>query len=253
MTGRILNEYLKKCNDGRTLIIIRGDIPLFNKEYYDFSIEDWHNILKKDNIYGIECIDMDKDIQEQLNYIKEYIETTDKIVGIKLYPGYQHFYPTDEVCEPIYEFAEKHKLVVVFHNGDVWDDKNYALLKYAKACHIDEVAVRHPNVRFTLSHLGFPDILETAMIVNKNPNVYTCISGIIDTNYEKTDFDSDLKNAISYYPNLINKLMHGTDFCGEHTLLNQINEYEKFLINNFDEKDRRKVLYENAYNWYLEK
>jgi predicted TIM-barrel fold metal-dependent hydrolase len=101
--------------------------------------------------------------------------------------------------------------------------------------------------------LGFPDILETAMIVNKNPNVYTCISGIIDTNYEKTDFDSDLKNAISYYPNLINKLMHGTDFCGEHTLLNQINEYEKFLINNFDEKDRRKVLYENAYNWYLEK
>ena len=194
---------------------------------------------------------MDKDIQEQLNNITDYLKITNKIVGLKLYPGYQHFYPTDTVCEPIYEFAEKHKLVVVFHNGDVWDDKNYAILKYAKACHIDEVAVKHPNVRFTLSHLGFPDILETAMIVNKNPNVYTCISGIVDTNYENNYYGEDLKRAINYYPNLINKLMHGTDFCGKNTLLNQIEEYKTFITNNFNEEDQKKILYDNAYNWYI--
>ena len=47
MTSRILNEYLNKANDERTLIIIRGDIPLFPREYFDFNTEDWHNILKK--------------------------------------------------------------------------------------------------------------------------------------------------------------------------------------------------------------
>lgn len=99
-----------------------------------------------------------------------------ELVAIKLYPGYQRFYPHDPALEPLLEFAARRRLVVMVHQGDTLTADG--LVKYARPVELDEVAVRFRDVRFVLCHLGNPWVEEAAEVVYKNPNVYTDTSGL---------------------------------------------------------------------------
>ncbi len=99
------------------------------------------------------------------------------LVALKLYPGYQHFYPHDRRLDPLYEFAARRRLVVMFHQGDTLDPRG--LVKFARPIEVDEVAVRYRDVPIVLCHLGNPWIEEAAELVYKNENVYTDTSGIL--------------------------------------------------------------------------
>lgn len=100
-----------------------------------------------------------------------------ELTAIKLFPGYLPFYPHDRRLDPVYEFAGKHRLPVMIHQGDTLERDG--LLKFARPIEVDEVAVRWPDVRFVICHLGNPWIEETAEIVYKNPNVWTDCSGLL--------------------------------------------------------------------------
>ena len=65
----------------------------------------------------------------------------------------------------------------MIHQGDTLYPQG--LVKYARPIEVDEVAVRFPDVRFVLCHLGNPWIDETAELVYKNANVYTDTSGLL--------------------------------------------------------------------------
>lgn len=99
------------------------------------------------------------------------------LVGLKLFPGYRTFYPSDPRLAPVYEFAARRGLPVLLHQGDTLD--GLGLLKFARPLEIDEVARRYREVRFVLCHLGNPWIEEAAEMVLKNPNVYTDTSGLL--------------------------------------------------------------------------
>lgn len=99
------------------------------------------------------------------------------LAALKLYPGYQHFYPHDPRLDPLYEFAARRRIVVMFHQGDTLDPAG--LLKFARPIEVDEVAVRFRDVNFVLCHLGNPWIDEASELVYKNRNVYTDTSGIL--------------------------------------------------------------------------
>jgi uncharacterized protein len=98
------------------------------------------------------------------------------LVGVKLFPGYLPFYPTDPRLDPVYEWAHRRRVPVLFHQGDTLDGRG--LLKFARPLEIDEVAGRYRDVRFVLCHLGNPWIDEAAELVYKNANVYTDTSGL---------------------------------------------------------------------------
>jgi predicted TIM-barrel fold metal-dependent hydrolase len=99
------------------------------------------------------------------------------LVAIKLYPGYQSYYPHDPRLDPVYEFAHKAGLPVLIHQGDTLDPNGR--VKYARPIEVDEVAVRFRDVRFVLCHLGNPWVEELAEVVYKNANVYTDTSGLL--------------------------------------------------------------------------
>ncbi len=99
------------------------------------------------------------------------------IRGVKLYPGYQKFYPHDRRVEPILEFARRRRLPVLVHQGDTLEPDG--LVKYARPIELDEVAVRWRDIPFVLCHLGNPWIDEAAEVVYKNENVYTDTSGLL--------------------------------------------------------------------------
>jgi len=101
---------------------------------------------------------------------------TGALKGLKLYPGYEPFYPADPKLEPAYALAAKHDVPVMIHCGDTYSSR--AKVKFSHPLHVDEVAVDHPDVKFVICHLGNPWFADCMELVYKNPNVYADISGL---------------------------------------------------------------------------
>jgi len=241
--------YFEKAKGRISKVILMG--------WYKYNIED---ILKftgqKDNFYAIGSVDVDGDIKEQLEQLDRLFKEK-KIFGIKLCPGYQFFYPSDEKIYPIAELCQKYDKPLIFHSGDVYDPEKKAILKYSQPMHIDELAVKYPKCKIIISHFGFPYFLETANIVSKNDNVYTDISGTLDacaSQEEMEDklnqYSQDLKRVFSYFPDVKGKTMFGTDYSGEDTILNEVNPYIRLVEKIFTKEEQEQVFSKIAETLY---
>lgn len=93
-----------------------------------------------------------------------------KLKGLKLNPSAQHYYPSDIRLEPIYALCEKYNKPIIFHSGLSWEPNS--LSKYSRPIEFEEVAYKHPKLRFCLGHFGWPWVQETAMLMLKYSNVY---------------------------------------------------------------------------------
>lgn len=98
------------------------------------------------------------------------------IKGLKLYPGYEPFYPADPKLAPAYELAEAYDVPVMIHTGDTY--ARTGKVKYSHPINVDEVAVDFPRVKFVICHLGNPWFRDCMEVVYKNDNVYTDMSGL---------------------------------------------------------------------------
>lgn len=92
-------------------------------------------------------------------------------VGLKLHPSKQKFYPMDDCLQPIYDICIRFNKPIIFHAGFSWQPD--APAKYSHPMNFEEVAIKYPSLRFSLAHMGFPWVKETAMLLNKYPNIYT--------------------------------------------------------------------------------
>jgi len=133
--------------------------------------------------------------------------------AIKLYPGYQRFYPSEKRCDKIYNLCVKHGVPVVFHTGDVWDTEKTALVKYSMPIHLDEVAVKFPKLKIVMAHLGTPFFSQAMEVLYKNQNVYADLSGfLVDPDDKRCHdfFAREINDVISYA--LADRMMFGSDF-----------------------------------------
>jgi len=124
--------------------------------------------------------------------------------GLKLHPPLQRFSPDDERVFPVYEKAVELNIPVVFHVGTT-PFGPLCRLAHASPLLIDEVAVRFPELRILLTHLGTLWHNEAFMVVEKNPNVF------IDTAAYVTEIEQILT------PDIVtrigaDKIVFGTDY-----------------------------------------
>ncbi|EKE20996.1 MAG: Amidohydrolase family protein [uncultured bacterium] len=250
------NTYQKKSKKLVSKII---SIPYFNKESKDIpKIPDIEELLEftdtHPNVYALGSIDMDDEIEKQLARHEELLKEG-RIVGIKLYPGYQHFYPYEKKVIKIAQLCEKYNKPLVFHSGDLFDPDNKAILKYSHPIHIDELARKCPKTKIIISHFGFPYYMETTNVATANDNVYVDISAIVvefSTSKETRNLQKqclkDLQRVFTYYPLMKEKVMLGTDFGGDETPLSLVKPYIK-IIKKFLNKSQQ----ENAFHKLAEK
>ncbi|MFH1030257.1 MAG: amidohydrolase family protein [bacterium] len=233
---------------------VKGNaLKVFVLHRYEFNLDKFMKFIDtKENLFVVGSIDINKDVAKQLSIHHRLFEKK-KIFGVKLYPGYQYFYPSDKNFFSIAKLCEKFNKPLIFHSGDVYDPKNKALLKYSHPIHIDELAVRFPKCKIIISHFGFPYFLETANIVSKNKNVYTDISGTIDETKTRKEsrnrikyYAKDLERVFGYFPNIKSKVMSGTDFIGNDTPLNLVEPYMKVAEEVFSKKEQESVFYKLA-------
>jgi uncharacterized protein len=167
------------------------------------------------------------------------------IAGVKLFPGYQAFYPHEPRVAPIYEFAHRRNLPVLIHQGDTLD-KN-GRIKFARPVEVDEVAVQYRDVNFVLCHFGNPWIDEAAELVYKNDNVYADTSGLLAhpsaPHFARMVEQSRqrLMQAILTV-GAVDRILYGSDWPLEELRL------AVGLVDGLDlpEADRAKILGENA-------
>jgi predicted TIM-barrel fold metal-dependent hydrolase len=201
------------------------------------------------NLELIAALNSNFPIDQQLDVLEQ---ERDAIVGVKMYPGYEHFYPSDEMVWPVAEFCQRRGKVLMFHSGDV-SARGIPLLKHAVPIHIDGLAVKFPECRIIIAHFGFPYFLETATVLNKNKNVYTDISGTIDRlpneaarNRLIKRYADDLSRVVDYYPEIPAKILFGTDYSGEHSHLNEFAPYLTVVNKAFSTGAARSIFHENA-------
>ena len=96
--------------------------------------------------------------------------------GIKLMPMYAGFRPDDIALDGMWSYAQKHGLPVLLHTGTTFIAQ--APLRHTRPLHLDNVAIRYPEVRIIMAHLGHPYEFECIAVIRKHPNVYADISAL---------------------------------------------------------------------------
>jgi predicted TIM-barrel fold metal-dependent hydrolase len=125
--------------------------------------------------------------------------------GIKLGPNYQVFDPLGPAALRIYELAERYGLPILFHQGAA--PVREAPLRYAHPLVMDEVAIRFPELRVVMAHLGHPWQRETIVTIRKHPHLYADISA---TFYRPWSFYEGLRLATEW--GVLDRLLFGSDF-----------------------------------------
>ncbi|TMR96560.1 amidohydrolase family protein [Nonomuraea basaltis] len=127
------------------------------------------------------------------------------LVGVKLGPNYQDFDPLGEPALRFYDFCERRGLPILFHQGA--SPIRHAPLRYTYPLVTDEIALRHPELRIVMAHMGHPWGRETVVTIRKHPHVYADVSSIYLRPW--VCYES-LVAAVEW--NVTNKLMLGSDF-----------------------------------------
>lgn len=125
--------------------------------------------------------------------------------GIKLLPMYAGFYPQDPELDDLWRYASRNGLPVLLHTGTTFVDQ--APLDCTLPRHLDAVAIKYPDCRIIMAHLGHPYEGETVAVIRKHPNVYADISGL---HYRPFQLYHSLMLVQEY--GVWNKLLFGTDY-----------------------------------------
>ena len=188
-------------------------------------------------------------LARSLDHVEAHLRRDD-CVGIKLYPGYNRHYITEPFYHPLYDLAAQYGKPVAVHTGATANAGSH--LKYCHPLIIDEVAADFPKTTFVLCHYGNPWVVDAAAVLDKNPNVCTDLSGILDGGFH--DIDAFYRDNSGYaehlrtwlrYPNAFDRLMYGTDW----PLVNMA-EYIDFVSRLIPEQHWEDVFYNNAKRIY---
>lgn len=125
--------------------------------------------------------------------------------GIKLLPMYAGFYPQDAMLDELWKYAAKHGLPVLLHTGTTFVDQ--APIDCTLPRHLDPVAIKYPDCRIILAHLGHPYEGETVAVIRKHPNVYSDVSAL---HYRPFQLYHSLMLVQEY--GVWDKLLFGTDY-----------------------------------------
>lgn len=191
-------------------------------------------------------IQFNKD-KDELAKIERVIREDSKVVGFKVYPGYYPYSLTDSMYQQVFQLAEKYDLPVVIHCGDTFCDKGH--LSFSHPLEVNRIAMQHREVRFIMAHFGNPWVIDAAMVIANNPNVYADLSGLTIGSKEEIYLSRTSENLINHirtgldYTADYSKLLFGSDWP-----LVELRPYIDYVKKLIPEKYYKQVFYENALN-----
>lgn len=194
----------------------------------------WQRIEAHKELKMFGSLDVTTSIMPQLRELAG-LAYEGKIIGIKLYPGYQEFSPSEKKMFDIYELARDFCLPVMFHSGELHPCCPEAEIKSGKlrcgmtACRLERlghlsqpnqaiIAVeKYPNVNFIFSHLSNPYFAELRKLMSDYGNVFTDISGqyVSGTEEDTPEYHKVITDELQQFlqlPQGGKRVMFATDF-----------------------------------------
>ncbi|MCL2046966.1 MAG: amidohydrolase family protein [Oscillospiraceae bacterium] len=234
-------EYLRQAFEKSEIehAVVMSNIDMNTAELPDF--------LSYCTGVGQNALNLDQ-IDRSIALVEENFRN-ERCVGLKIYAGYTPIDINDQVYTPFYELAEKYEKPVAMHMGQSAHPR--AHLRYSHPLLMDQVAVSFPNVQFVMCHYGNPFLMDAAAVVEKNPNIFVDMSGLIAGSLSVIHYLRDmhgyveqLKTWIHYVENY-EKFMFGTDFP-----LTDFANYIELFKHIIPEKHQENFYYNNAKRVY---
>ncbi|HUG52941.1 MAG TPA: amidohydrolase family protein [Vicinamibacteria bacterium] len=179
--------------------------------------------------------------QRDLRELADFLEAG-LVKALKIYPGYEPFYPHDRRMQVVYDLAEEFGVPVMIHCGDTYSPKGK--LKYAHPIEVDEVAVDHPNVKLVICHLGNPWLVDCMEVLYKNKNVYADFSGLVLGQFNDVfeDYMEEQIKEVLLYAGEPSYLLYGSDWpiCSMKSYVTFVRQLE------LPDAHRHAIFYENA-------
>ena len=198
-------------------------------------------IRDRDNLGVVAGISFSNYKERDLRELSDYMEDG-LIKGLKLYPGYEPFYPYDNRLKVVYDLAVEYDVPMMFHSGDTYTPKGR--VRFSHPLHIDDVAVDNPEMKIVICHVGNPWIRDCMEVVYKNKNVYTDFSGLVLGDFTEK-FEKYMKSQLEEMILYIGEpefLLYGTDWP-----ISTMKSYLKFM-KQLDLPDDKKelIIWKNA-------
>ena len=162
--------------------------------------------IENEELFSMWCaIDFEFYFWMTYNEIEELLVfNIDKIVGIKIYSGYQNIDFKSKEFRLILELARKFNKPIMFHCGYL-----HKRFKSFNPMDLKNVFENNLDITFIIAHLANPFFQETSLLIKDFENVYSDISGLVDT---KRGVEEEIKPYQELFKNLkIDKLLFGTD------------------------------------------
>lgn len=203
------------------------------------ATRDVHNVGV---VAGISIINYkERDLRELSDFLRD-----GKVKALKLYPGYEPFYPYDARCQVIYDLAMEYDVPVMIHTGDTYSTT--AKLRYAHPLHIDDVVVDNPGLKVVICHIGNPWIRDCMEVVYKNPNTYADVSGLVVGDFED-NFEKYMLQQVRemiLYAGEPRYLLYGTDWP-----ICEMKSYLRFIDGlDLEPDNKERILWKNAAELY---
>jgi uncharacterized protein len=183
--------------------------------------------------------------ERDLREISDYLRAG-QVKALKLYPGYEPFYPYDRRCQVIYDLAMEFDVPVMIHTGDTYTPR--AKLRYTHPLNVDDVAVDNPGLKLVICHLGNPWFRDCMEVVYKNSNVWADISGLVlgDFTDQFERFMLAQVREMIVYAGEPRYLLYGTDWP-----ICRMRSYLKFIDGlALSDEHKEMILWKNAVDLY---
>jgi predicted TIM-barrel fold metal-dependent hydrolase len=127
------------------------------------------------------------------------------LVGLKMAPIYQNFYPDRIEYFPIYAMAQELGIPLMWHQGTSFVPEGF--LDASRPAMLDPIARTFPNLKMVIAHLGHPWTEECVAVIRKNPNVYADISALGSRPWQ---FYHAMLSVVEY--GVPHKVLFGSDY-----------------------------------------
>lgn len=151
------------------------------------------------------------------NQINKLIGHLDRkeIHGIKLYPGYENYFPFDEKLHKLFTYCEDHNHPIVVHTG-VMLTGFPGYLEQVHPLPVDRLATNYPKLNIVMAHMGNPWLTDAIAVMWKNPNVYADLSAFFTEfqpiDPQEADFFLNRMSEVKLFFGDFKKFLFGTDW-----------------------------------------
>lgn len=176
------------------------------------------------------------EIQEKME--KDHHETN--FQGLKIMLSFRKKHLNDKILNPILEFAQNHKLVVLMHTGWPPPGTKRTVLTYSNPVDMEIYYNSFPKVNFIIAHMGFPFSDIAFALATQYPNIYLDISNLTYmAPYKLKELLLTAKDIIGTH-----KILFGTDGFIPEMIEVATNHFES--IDYLTQNDKNKILGMNA-------